>query len=139
MSNSGLLVIPVSELRHKARLRHIESSGTQDGFGHYQQVTADYTDRCHIEFDVFHDESERVKNKEFVLRYDLMLILLPSSKIRQGDQIMWVKAHNGEVVFQDDGGSNPMTVHRLRKITADEGVHHIEAYCNFHHPQINAG
>lgn len=136
-SNLGLNTIPASELRHRVRIRHIASSGTQDAYGHYQQQTNDYTDKCHIEFDVFTDESERVKNKEFVLKYDLLLMLLPSSLIRQGDQILWVKAKNGETVFQDDGGHNPMTVKRLRKITADQGVHHIEAYCDFHHPQIN--
>lgn len=138
MSNSGFLTIPVEELRHRVRVRHITGSGTQDDFGQYQQTTQDYTDKCHIEFDVYNDESERVKNKEFVLRYDLLIILLPTSLIRQGDQIMWVKTKNNEVVYQDDGGHNPMTVDRLRKITADEGVHHIEAYCQFHNPQINA-
>ncbi len=138
MSTLGLDVIPSSELRHKVTLRHIESSGTQDDYGQYQQVTQDYTDKCHFEFHTFDDESQRVKNKEFILNYDILLVMPPTSKIRQGDQIMRVKTHNNESVFEDDGGNNPMAVVRVFKIAADAGVHHIEAYCAFHNPQFNA-
>lgn len=133
----GLNSIPAKRLRHWVTIRHVTSEGTQDEFGQYQQQTSDSRQKCHFEFHTYNDESERVKNKEFVLEYDLLLLLLPTSNITQGDQITLLTDKNNVTIFEHEEG-NPMSVTRVFKIPTREGVHHIEAYCKFHHPQLNA-
>jgi len=133
----GLHVIPANELRHTVTVRHITDSGTQDGFGQYDQVTEDTIEKCHVESGVFQKETKRVKNKEYIVDYDFFLMLLPSANIRQSDQIMKIQTNNGEIVFEDDGGANPMIVNNVVKIPADRGIHHIEASCTFRNPNIS--
>lgn len=128
--------IPLSELKHRVTIRHITADGTQDDYGQYVPTTSDFIENCHFEFHTYNDESERVKNKEFVLDYDLLLILPSNSVARQGDQIRLVTAKSGDTIFLHQD-SNPMAIKRVFKIPADNGIHHVEAYCNFHHPQFN--
>jgi len=132
----GLNTIPADELKHKVTVRHITADGTQDGFGQYVPTTEDHIENCHFEFHIFNDESERVKNKEYIVDYDLLLILLPTASVRQGDKIMLLADSDGNAIFEDEEG-NPMTITRVFKIAANKGVHHIEAYCKFHLPQFN--
>lgn len=133
---SSLNSIPLSELKHRVTIRHITGSGTQDDYGQYVPTTSDVIENCHFEFHTYNDESERVKNKEFVLDYDLLLVLPNTSIVRQGDQIMLLTDKSGSTIFEDTEG-NPMSVKRVFKIPADNGIHHVEAYCTFHLPQFN--
>lgn len=132
-------IIPAEELRQTVTIRHISAEGTQDDFGHYQNTTVDVPNqKCHFEYHTFDDESERVKNKEFILEYDSLLVMLPNASATQGDLILNIKANDGTVIYEDDSGNNPMTIVRVFKIAAEEGVHHLEVYCKFHNPQFNA-
>ena len=133
---SSNVVIPAKYLRHNVVIRHITDASSQDDFGQFISETDDVTEICHFEDTTFQKETKRTKNKEYILDYDVFIMLLPNAQIRQSDQIMSVTTKNGEEVYEDDGGNNPMIVQRVLKIPARQGIHHIEAYCKFRNPNL---
>ena len=133
---SGIRTILATELPHKVTIRNRVADGLQDEYGTYTYTSTDVESPCRFEFQDVSKVSHRTKDQEFVAQHFLQLYMFPSAKVNKNDQIVQVKTKNGEVVFTDDNGANPLMIQEIVRIPLDDGIHHLEVYCDFRNPQI---